>query len=963
MESESQIPLLLEHLLKFGALYGIGFSFLFIFLLLRMLSRQQQQLLLLQTALQELKGPAAPGTELAPADGDSTATATAVVDKGDEAETPGGDASIADTMNARVSGDDSKTPPPVPEASIVGAEAKSESTAVSAGEPALSITATVGTTASIAAKEIPTEPSVQALPVEVTQAAARERLASAETILDNLEAEASTLELNRKLALLQVEVSALKGNDLLDQPSRHLERILQFQNRLDEFITGKHAEGKVVDDPTNFALDEVRRLEKVIEGISDCVAEHLQVGAAVEEKSTLSWSGPSPDQNSSQTDSSAKEKSGFELGFTPQVDRLENVVGSIGGFVEQQLQIGNAVVDPETHSLTRAKLEQIAKDSKAAAGRLAERQHQLSAGFLNRDLSVVNGQVDVEPDLVGFCRHRKPDSPLMDPRRPELCQFANGEGPLHSQVTDHLEIVQQNCDSLLDQHREQEQKVNDAETLANEGKFEEAEKLLNQVNPAFTDLEPQKVQEQIDSWRRKLADLEEHYDLLKNDLETPWERPFAQPWKVMSRERRLLKRASRFEDRLEAFRVDVNTSENTEFVEEGSRLYHRLASRLNDLATTFTRHSTDAKISTFLHFALILECVGGTAFADPEAMPIIFWTVGLLGCAFGVQLLHRALLNRTTVNFRMESNGRTLDEKEIACIFLNKKRYSSGDRIVPGTYQLTLDSNIFEPVAQRIRVSYGRKTDLGTIPVRLCRDTYVNSLEMKFVPVSGTMVMFSVWLTRVKDFRAYVRDRKLNWKKPRFKQDDVHPAVNVNWDDAREFCRWLTERERRGKRIGHRDEYRLPTDLEWSAAVELTNELGKTPGERSGLVPDRYPFGDKWPPSRNSANLDPSLNTDPYDFTSKVGKFPANRQGLFDLSGNVWEWCDDLYDPKAKNRVLRGGSWHTPSEEMCRSSFRLSDSPGHRLDIIGFRCVLEVRNPSPLFRPQLNQSGDQTAAE
>lgn len=914
VEPDAQTQTFVEHLMKFGALYGIGFVFLLIVILLQMLLRQQRQLIDLQTALLDLKGTLSPAKTAGEAadieeltDGEQAAETLPVDPEEDENKTLG-----RGIQTHRISEVQTRSGP-----------AASKAEAASAPEEAAS-----------------TEPSA-----EMAEETARLRLSNAATILDRLQGEDSSLELNRKLAYLQVEVSALKGGDLLSQPAEQLDNILQFQNRLDDFIAAKHAEGAAVADPTGFALDEVRRLEKVVDDISDCVDEHLALGQPVG-GTALSW-------NAGKEGAGAAEKSskGFELGFSNEVDRLEDVVESIDGFVEQQLRIGQDVTDPEAQ-LTRENIERFAREATTAAERLTERQQDLAAGFLNRDLTMVNGQVDIEPDLIGFCRHRKPDSPLMQPRRPELCQFANSEGPLHSRVSDHLDLVRQNCRTLLAQHEEQQKLVEEARGLTNAGKFEEAEKVLNRVNPAFTDLKQDDLREQIDSWRKKLGELEEHFELLKKELETPWERPFAQPWKVVARERRLLKKARVFEDRLEEFRVAVNSSENTEFVEEGTKLYNRLANQLNDLANTFTGESADAKISTFLHFALILECIAGLTFADREAIPIIFWTVGLLGCAFLLQMIHRALLKRTTVTFDLESNGKAVDESDIAYIFLNKKRYASGDSIAPGTYHLTLDSKVFEPMTQRVRIRYGRHNNLGTIPVRLCRDTYINLLEMKFVPVSGTTVLFSIWQTRVQDYRVFARETNLNWKRPRFKQDEKHPAVNVSWEDARRFCQWLTERERRAQRIGPRDEYRLPTDLEWSSAAELTGEHGKTPGDRNGKITDHYPWGTKWPPPSDCANLDPTLKIEPYDFTSKVGKFPPNRMGLFDLSGNVWEWCEDLFEGKSKNRTLRGGSWHTPSQEMLLSSFRLSDSPGHRLDIIGFRCVLEVRKPSPLLRHQ-----------
>jgi len=95
---------------------------------------------------------------------------------------------------------------------------------------------------------------------------------------------------------------------------------------------------------------------------------------------------------------------------------------------------------------------------------------------------------------------------------------------------------------------------------------------------------------------------------------------------------------------------------------------------------------------------------------------------------------------------------------------------------------------------------------------------FENSLGMRFVPVpiiggpsEGKTIRFSVWETRVKDFAAFVKDEKRDWPKPDFAQGDDHPAVNVSWEDATAFCAWLTKEERRKRKIGPKDVYRLPT--------------------------------------------------------------------------------------------------------------------------------------------------------
>ena len=127
-------------------------------------------------------------------------------------------------------------------------------------------------------------------------------------------------------------------------------------------------------------------------------------------------------------------------------------------------------------------------------------------------------------------------------------------------------------------------------------------------------------------------------------------------------------------------------------------------------------------------------------------------------------------------------------------------------------------------------------------------DPWVNSLGMKFVPVAGTQVLFSVWDTRVQDFETFVKStdydatggmyslgkdgykqRGATWKEPGFSQGPNHPVVGVSWDDAKEFCKWLTKRERSAGDLPEDREYRLPTDEEWSAAVGLKNEVGSTP--------------------------------------------------------------------------------------------------------------------------------------
>ena len=135
--------------------------------------------------------------------------------------------------------------------------------------------------------------------------------------------------------------------------------------------------------------------------------------------------------------------------------------------------------------------------------------------------------------------------------------------------------------------------------------------------------------------------------------------------------------------------------------------------------------------------------------------------------------------------------------------------------------------------------------------------------------------------------------------------------------------------------------YRLPTDAEWSVAVGLGKEVGDTPEAKDGGIKDVYPWRKEWPPAVGAGNYRGTLNVDNYEYTSPAGSFSANKLGLHDMGGNVYEWCEDWYDPAAKAyRVLRGASWDRLSPGNLLSSYRYGGTPGGRDDNVGFRCVL-----------------------
>jgi serine/threonine protein kinase len=229
-----------------------------------------------------------------------------------------------------------------------------------------------------------------------------------------------------------------------------------------------------------------------------------------------------------------------------------------------------------------------------------------------------------------------------------------------------------------------------------------------------------------------------------------------------------------------------------------------------------------------------------------------------------------------------------------------------------------------------------------------------NSLGMRFVPVAG--VFFCVWDTRLQDYEQFVQHSDYpasdKWKEPGFKQGPDHPVVNVSWDDAIAFCNWLTTREQGLGLLPARMSYRLPSDLEWSGAVGLGNEPGNSPEQKKGKI-KVYPWGLGWPPPPGAGNYCgeeakggrsswPVISgyNDGYARTSPVGAFPPNRNGLHDMGGNVWQWCEDWSNASRYRRVLRGASWLNEHPDDLLLSHRRDDTPTSRRDNYGFRCVI-----------------------
>ena len=218
----------------------------------------------------------------------------------------------------------------------------------------------------------------------------------------------------------------------------------------------------------------------------------------------------------------------------------------------------------------------------------------------------------------------------------------------------------------------------------------------------------------------------------------------------------------------------------------------------------------------------------------------------------------------------------------VGAVFARSKRHAAQSDV-------TSKSQILKDVATASPLRPEETTDIVPVTgVKATKDQpFVNLLGMKFVPVkitggpnAGQQVLFNVWETRVQDYRKYAEANNVvngEWNTPGFAQGDDHPVVNVSWDDATEFCKWLTKSDRNNGEIHSTAKYRLPTDHEWSCAVGIgeREDAKATPAHKSLNISDVYPWGTQWPPPKGAGNYSRQLEVDDYDRTSPVGSFSA----------------------------------------------------------------------------------------
>jgi formylglycine-generating enzyme required for sulfatase activity len=172
-------------------------------------------------------------------------------------------------------------------------------------------------------------------------------------------------------------------------------------------------------------------------------------------------------------------------------------------------------------------------------------------------------------------------------------------------------------------------------------------------------------------------------------------------------------------------------------------------------------------------------------------------------------------------------------------------------------------------------------------------------------------------------------------------KDDQLPMTNVSWEEAQVFCRKLNERERSADRLPNNYEYSLPTEAQWEYAcrADSNSAFGRTGGLRE--VSNLDELG--WYRLNSSGRA------------HEVGLKKPNAWGLYDMHGNVWEWCLDWYElypkasvidpkgpPSGTGKITRGGSWGSEAAS-CRSATRLNSAITDRSENLGFRLALVSR--------------------
>jgi formylglycine-generating enzyme required for sulfatase activity/tetratricopeptide (TPR) repeat protein len=365
--------------------------------------------------------------------------------------------------------------------------------------------------------------------------------------------------------------------------------------------------------------------------------------------------------------------------------------------------------------------------------------------------------------------------------------------------------------------------------------------------------------------------------------------------------------------------------------------------------------------------------------ADPELKSADYRGFYLFDAAAG-RLKQGETLLRTRVSATMVGDGvklpgdATQEHTTTVRFFESNPLAVAGSSLSPGT--AGLDKEVINSVGMKLVLIPAGRFMMGALPteegrlqdetycdVQISRPFYLGAYEVtrgqfrRFVEATGYQTDAEKSATGAMGYNEqtgqFEASRLYSWRNTGYPQADDHPVVNVSWEDAKAFCEWLSRTE--GKT------YRLPSEAEWEYACRAGTTTRYWSGDREEdlLAVDNVADAAL---KRKFPSIDAARGEDGDLFTVPVGKRRANPWGLFDMHGNVTEWCADLYGatltggrdpdgpPNGSQRVQRGGSWSDGPRD-CRAARRPSRPPHSCNSSTGFRVVLLTPAPALAAAP------------
>ena len=243
------------------------------------------------------------------------------------------------------------------------------------------------------------------------------------------------------------------------------------------------------------------------------------------------------------------------------------------------------------------------------------------------------------------------------------------------------------------------------------------------------------------------------------------------------------------------------------------------------------------------------------------------------------------IINGSKINFKKPQMVRILNSLSVDMVLIKKGSFLMGEG------------------ANRKKVTIENDFYIGKYPVTIAE-------YMHFV--NDTKKHYPIWLEEGSKYNIETGTDNY-YKKMKNLTNPNAPIVGISWHDAKAYCEWLSKKRK--------EEFRVPTEVEWEYACRAGTTTKWSFGYNKKEL-EKYAWYDE--------NSDGTIH--------EVGKKKPNPWGLYDMHGNVWEWCEDWDDKDKKYKVLRGGSWGN-GVLWTRSADRRRFDPFNRFNSVGFRLL------------------------